>query len=66
MSKEQAYGRGWLDRECYLVKDGVYIGSGSLVLVSLGSTLAAAAILTIKNNSQAEQGRRRIHAQVFS
>ncbi|GAV91698.1 DUF1218 domain-containing protein [Cephalotus follicularis] len=36
MSRRQSYGKGWLDHECYLVKDGVYIGSGVMVLVSIG------------------------------
>lgn len=60
MSRRQPYGQGWLDRECYLVKDGVFIGSGGLALVSLGSTLVAA-FLT-RRKSYVEQGRR-IHAQ---
>ncbi|XP_031280113.1 protein MODIFYING WALL LIGNIN-1-like isoform X2 [Pistacia vera] len=60
MSRRQAYGQGWLDRECYLVKEGVFIGSGGLALVSLGSTLVAA-FLT-RRKSYVEQGRR-IHAQ---
>lgn len=39
MSRKQSYGKGWLDGECYLVKQGIYIGSGILVLMSVGSTL---------------------------
>ncbi|KAK9928360.1 hypothetical protein M0R45_025500 [Rubus argutus] len=42
MSRKQSYGEGWLDGECYLVKKGVYIGSGILVLTSVGSTLGLA------------------------
>lgn len=45
MSNRQAYGRGWLDGDCYLVKDGVYIGSAilavSTVIFILGFTLTA-------------------------
>ncbi|KAL5741073.1 hypothetical protein ACOSP7_029933 [Xanthoceras sorbifolium] len=61
MSRRQPYGRGWLDRECYLVKDGVYVGSGVLALLTIGSTLGSAIISTRK--SQVEQGRR-VHAQI--
>lgn len=39
MSRKQSYGEGWLDGECYLVKQGIYIGSGIMVLMSVGSTL---------------------------
>lgn len=60
MSKRQPYGRGWLDRECYLVNDGVYIGSGITVLVTVASTVGSA-ILSVKK-TQVEQGRK-VHAQ---
>lgn len=44
MNGEQSYGKGWLDRECYVVKDGVYIGAALLILTTgtfvLGSILA--------------------------
>ena len=26
MSRRQAYGEGWLNGECYLVKGGIYVG----------------------------------------
>ncbi|XP_010266420.1 PREDICTED: uncharacterized protein LOC104603938 [Nelumbo nucifera] len=43
MNHSQAYGKGWLDGECYMVRDGVYIGSAVLILAtvifSLGSIL---------------------------
>ncbi|KAE8055468.1 hypothetical protein FH972_012308 [Carpinus fangiana] len=61
MSRRQPYGKGWLDGECYLVKDGTYIGSAILVLVTIGSTLGSA-ILT-KRMSQADKGKK-VHAQV--
>ncbi|KAL8521484.1 hypothetical protein ACS0TY_011848 [Phlomoides rotata] len=41
MSQSQAFGEGWLDGECYLVKDGVYVGSAILALVALGSSTLA-------------------------
>ncbi|PKA49680.1 hypothetical protein AXF42_Ash004221 [Apostasia shenzhenica] len=45
MSNKQAYGRGWLDGDCYLVKDGVYAGSAvlavSTVVFILGFTFSA-------------------------
>lgn len=61
MSRQQPYGKGWLDRECYLVRDGVFIGSGGLVFVSSGS-IVAAAIVSSQRKTQVEQGRR-VHAQ---
>ncbi|KAK9667669.1 hypothetical protein RND81_13G003900 [Saponaria officinalis] len=41
MNKGQAYGKGWLNGDCYLVKDGVFIGAAILILLSLGCTLAS-------------------------
>ncbi|KAG6405941.1 hypothetical protein SASPL_133535 [Salvia splendens] len=61
MSRSQPYGEGWLDGECYLVKDGVYIGSALLSLAALGLTLGSAAIEM--NRRQAEEDRK-VHAQV--
>ncbi|KAK1563206.1 hypothetical protein Q3G72_024024 [Acer saccharum] len=61
MSRRQTYGRGWLDRECYLVKDGVFFGSGVLALVTIGSNLGSA-IISLKK-TQVEQGRK-VHAQI--
>lgn len=42
MNKKQPYGKGWLGGECYIVKDGVFVGAAVLVLVSLGCNLASA------------------------
>ncbi|KAK4557382.1 hypothetical protein RGQ29_007225 [Quercus rubra] len=61
MSRSQPYGKGWLDGECYLVKDGTYIGSAILVLITIGSTLGSA--ITTKRTSQTDKGQK-IHAQV--
>ncbi|KAJ8755280.1 hypothetical protein K2173_019078 [Erythroxylum novogranatense] len=61
MSKRQSYARGWLDHKCYLVKNGVFSGSGVLVLVATIATLGST-ILTAKK-TQAERDRK-IHAQV--
>lgn len=60
MSRRQPYGKGWLDGECYLVKDGTYIGSAILVLVTIGSTLGSAIIS--KRKGQADKGLK-VHAQ---
>lgn len=51
---------GWLDGECYLVKDGVYIGSAILVLLAHGSTLGSTIIML--NRKRAEENRK-VHAQ---
>ncbi|CAK9143711.1 unnamed protein product [Ilex paraguariensis] len=61
MNQRQPFGEGWLDRECYIVKDGVYIGSAVLVLITVSSSLVSA-ILT-KMKSQLEKGQK-VHAQV--
>ncbi|KAG8638102.1 hypothetical protein MANES_15G184500v8 [Manihot esculenta] len=60
MSRKQLYGKGWLDQKCYIAKDGVFIGSGILVLVSITTTIGAV-LFTIRK-VQSEQGRR-IHTQ---
>lgn len=39
MNTRQRYGKGWLDGKCYVVKDGVYIGAGVLVLATTLSVL---------------------------
>ncbi|XP_055812391.1 protein MODIFYING WALL LIGNIN-1-like [Solanum dulcamara] len=54
MSKTQHFGEGWLNGECYLVKDGVYIGSSILVLVTLSSILGSL-ILKLRKRNQVEQ-----------
>lgn len=44
MSRSQAYGEGWLDEECYLVKDGIFVASAALALLATISTLASIAV----------------------
>lgn len=61
MSRGQPFGEGWLDGECYLVKDGIYVGSAVLGLLALGSNLGSAAITMMPR--KAEENRR-VHAQV--
>ncbi|KAJ9556241.1 hypothetical protein OSB04_010855 [Centaurea solstitialis] len=39
MNQRQLYGEGWVDAKCYLVKNGIYVGSGILVLIATSSTL---------------------------
>lgn len=53
MSKSQPLGEGWMDGECYIVKDGVYIISAILIFVTLSSTLASL-IFKIKKKNQVE------------
>ncbi|XP_077234775.1 chitin synthase, putative (DUF1218) [Tasmannia lanceolata] len=58
MNKSQMYGYGWLDGECYVVKDGVYIGAAllslAMVIFILGVTLTTR---TRDHQRQEEQGR---------
>ncbi|CAO2827124.1 unnamed protein product [Amaranthus hypochondriacus] len=51
MNKRQAYGKGWLEGECYLVKDGVFVGASILALVSFGCTLALS-LITLRKRYQ--------------
>ncbi|KAG7593593.1 Copper amine oxidase N-terminal [Arabidopsis thaliana x Arabidopsis arenosa] len=44
MNREQRYGKGWLNRECYLVKDGVFAASGFLCVTTLAAILGAFAL----------------------
>ncbi|XP_018449418.1 protein MODIFYING WALL LIGNIN-1 [Raphanus sativus] len=39
MNSEQKYGKGWLNGECYLVKDGLFASSGVLCVTALGAVL---------------------------
>ncbi|KAL9307943.1 hypothetical protein AtEden1_Chr1g0034831 [Arabidopsis thaliana] len=41
MNREQIYGKGWLNRECYLVKDGVFAASGFLSVTTMAAILGA-------------------------
>lgn len=61
MNRRQEFGEGWLDGECYLVKDGVYIGSSILVLFTLVS-IVSSAIISSGRRKQDEQGTK-VHAQ---
>ncbi|XP_021753950.1 uncharacterized protein LOC110719347 [Chenopodium quinoa] len=51
MNRRQSYGKGWLNGECYIVKDGVFVGASILVLITLGCTLASA-IATLRKQYQ--------------
>lgn len=62
MSQSQAFGDGWLDGECYIVKDGVYIASGILALFAVGTTLLSS--ITTSKNTQVDHVTPKIHAQV--
>ncbi|KAJ9128904.1 hypothetical protein P3X46_034353 [Hevea brasiliensis] len=61
MSRKQLYGKGWLDQKCYVVKDGVFIGSGFLVLISIAATLATSLFTISKVQGELTA---RIHAQL--
>ncbi|CAA0838287.1 Protein of unknown function (DUF1218 [Striga hermonthica] len=61
MSQSQAFGDGWLNGECYLVKNGVYIGSAFLGLLALGLILGSGAIVV--RRVQAEE-HKKVHAKI--
>nr|GLL29615.1 uncharacterized protein LOC109177226 isoform X2 [Ipomoea trifida] len=48
MNKSQPLGEGWLDGECYMVKNGVFSASAILIIITVASTLASALITTQK------------------
>ncbi|XP_024986795.1 uncharacterized protein LOC112521991 [Cynara cardunculus var. scolymus] len=56
MNQRQVYGEGWVDGKCYLVKNGVYVGSGILVLIATSSTLLSCYLELNKS--------RAVHAQM--
>lgn len=51
MSRAQPYREGWLEEDCYLVKDGVFAASGCLAILGLG----ALTISAIKINVNKQQ-----------
>ncbi|CAL9226053.1 unnamed protein product [Arabidopsis halleri] len=52
MSRAQAYGEGWLDEDCYLVKDGVFAASGCLAILGLGALTISATRIKLKKQQQ--------------
>ncbi|GLT73926.1 hypothetical protein SLA2020_457540 [Shorea laevis] len=60
MSRVQRYGEGWVDGECYTVRDGVYVGTGALGMVTVLALIGAAVRATQK--SQAD-GDLKVHAR---
>lgn len=50
MNKKQAYGRGWLDGECYILKSGVFVGTSVLVLVTFQLLLGSIILMTRRIN----------------
>lgn len=50
MSRAQPYREGWLEEDCYLVKDGVFAASGCLAILGLGALTISAT--KIKVNKQ--------------
>ncbi|CAA2978630.1 uncharacterized protein LOC111404284 [Olea europaea var. sylvestris] len=60
MSRSQPFGEGWLDGECYIVKSGVYIGSGILAVLTLGLTLGSTIVIIRQKRVEED---RKVHAQ---
>ncbi|XP_030540255.1 protein MODIFYING WALL LIGNIN-1 [Rhodamnia argentea] len=52
MSREQPYGRGWLDGECYLVRDGAFVASAVLAVIASGTTLCLAVMSMKKGRTE--------------
>lgn len=61
MSRRQPYGEGWLAGECYLVKDGVFLGSAALTVVAVGSTLGSAFVIIRERQVEPD---RNVHAKI--
>ncbi|XP_019182086.1 PREDICTED: uncharacterized protein LOC109177226 isoform X2 [Ipomoea nil] len=61
MNKSQPLGEGWLDGECYMVKNGVFSASAILIIINVASTLASALINTTQKRQLVEQATK-VHA----
>ncbi|XP_024031229.1 uncharacterized protein LOC21404192 [Morus notabilis] len=55
MSIRQPYGKGWLNGDCYVVKDGVFFGSAILVLLTIGFMLGSAVTSKTRRKTQIDQ-----------
>ncbi|EOA17405.1 hypothetical protein CARUB_v10005707mg [Capsella rubella] len=55
MSRAQAYREGWLEGDCYLVKDGVFAASGCLAILGLGALTISATRIKVKKQQQLVQ-----------
>lgn len=55
MSIRQPYGKGWLNDDCYVVKDGVFFGSAILVLLTIGFMLGSAVTSKTRQKTQIDQ-----------
>ncbi|GAB2235503.1 hypothetical protein Droror1_Dr00025928 [Drosera rotundifolia] len=44
MNRKQPYGRGWSGGDCYIVKNGIFVVSGVLVIFAMGSTMSSISI----------------------
>ncbi|KAK9095715.1 hypothetical protein Scep_027184 [Stephania cephalantha] len=66
MNRKQHYREGWLKGECYVVKDGVYLGASALLLSTVFFLIASIFATRLRNRggevtSDREQGRK-VHA----
>ncbi|KAJ0239272.1 Protein MODIFYING WALL LIGNIN-2 [Hirschfeldia incana] len=52
MSRTQPFGEGWLEEDCYLVKDGVFAASGCLAILGLGALTISATKIKVKRRQQ--------------
>lgn len=52
MSRAQPFGVGWLEEDCYLVKDGVFAASGCLAILGLGALTISATKNKVKKRQQ--------------
>ncbi|KAG9143582.1 hypothetical protein Leryth_020799, partial [Lithospermum erythrorhizon] len=59
ISQNQELGEGWVNGECYIVKDGIFIGSSLMILITV-CLISSSAILMMRKR-QVEQGRK-VHA----
>ncbi|KAK9144079.1 hypothetical protein Sjap_003982 [Stephania japonica] len=66
MNRKQHYREGWLKEECYVVKDGVYVGASALLLSTVFFLIASIFATRLCNRggevtTDREQGRK-VHA----
>ncbi|GAB4857971.1 hypothetical protein Ancab_015876 [Ancistrocladus abbreviatus] len=58
MNRRQLYDKGWLNGDCYVVKDGIFLCSGLLVVVTLGSLLISTSMILRQVHDENIQGNK--------
>lgn len=57
MNGGQTYGKGWMDGNCYIVRNGVFLGAAVLVVTTVAFTLGFT-YATTHHRTRPDEGRR--------